>query len=102
MPYICHVYVSNFPWQEPSLNKGIKRIVKTLIADETKLTLAEIRAAVIDRLNENGCESHKKMPVTRLAAIIDSTIAHYNRRADKESKASSPKKVLKPHLKKWQ
>lgn len=29
------------------LNKSIKRIVKTLIADETQLALAEIRAAVI-------------------------------------------------------
>lgn len=90
MPRICHVYVSCSPWQEPSLNKGIERIVKTLIADETKLTLAEIGAAVIDWLNENGCECHKKMPVTRLAAMIDSTIAHYNRRADKEPKTSSP------------
>lgn len=84
------------------MNKSIKRIVKSLMADETKFTLTEIRAAVIDRLNENGCESHKKLAVTRLAAMIDSTIAHHNRRADKETKTSSPKKVLKPNLKKWQ
>ena len=83
------------------MNKSIKRIVKALLADDSKFTLVEIWAAVIDRLNENGCESHKKLPVTRLTAMIDSTIAHYNRRADKD-KTSSPKKVLKPQLKKWQ
>ena len=71
--------------------------MKTLKADGTKFTrLAETRAAVIDRLNENGCESQKKLPVTRLAAMIGSTIAHCNRRADKESNTSSPKEVLKP------
>ena len=94
---IAFFHMGGVVQEEPSLNKKVKRLVKAVLSEESSgsLTMKDIRSKVISKLSVEDRENR-----IRVQALIDSTVALYQRR---ETKQESPdhKKVMKPIFKKW-